>query len=458
MSALLAFLLVFVQDSDAERLRKLEETVKKQQSEIDELKKKQDSPAAAAPFTASLQDGLRFRTADGNVDLHAGGRFQEHWRVILDRPDGAAPAAANQRTTPDTFLIRAARLQIDGTFYKDYGFVVESDFPSQSAVSGTATPTLQKAYVEWKRWAEFSLRFGQFKAPQSQEELCSLLFTEFNERSILSRFVPSYDIGLQAQGRLFENVVAYQAAITNGRSHLENAGRLRNDDNDEKEYLGRVTVSPFVTDKDSVFAGLRLGIYGSSTDVDNVAMSPAATSNAFDIVTPELGVLMLDPTGGLLDGHRRRLGTEFSYSIGPVGLRSEYLWRRDGMVNVPRTVDTDVRTQAWYAAVSWILTGEDKLFENRIMPAGDWGAVEVAFRVAGCKIGDNISQVFTPATLAGQSTRLTSYTFGINWWVTRQLRVSFDAISEDYHTDIAFGNGVNKDNLYGFLTRFQIDF
>lgn len=435
---------VLGQESDAERLKRLEEQVRRQQEELDRLGKQ--SKAGEGELTATFADGLRFKAKDGSVDLHIGGRFQENYRYVQDRPDAS-------RTSPDTFSIRSARLQIDGTLWKDYGFVVQGDFAS-SATGSTATA--QAAFVEWKRWKEFRLMFGQFKAPASQEELTSLLFHEFIERSILSRFEPAYEIGLQAYGRIADGVFGYQVAVTNGRGHLENAGRSRNDDNDEKELLLRLTTSPWCAEEEHPLHGLRIGAYGSITDVDDVAMS-----SSFDIATPELGVTFLDSTAGVLDGRRTRLGLELSYAYGPLGLRAEFLRREDEVQN--GAVEEDLPITAWYVAVSWIVTGERKVFETRLAPeqpldpgAGHWGAVEIVARVAGARIGREIEAVGT--SLAGQSNRVTTYTLGVNWWLARNLRVSLDAIREDYHEDIDFGGGRIDGALNGVLARFQIDF
>src|SRR5262245_49597796 len=94
---------VAAQESDSQRLKRLEDQVKKQQEEIDQLKKAPpgDKPSDGG-LTGSLTEGLRFKTADGNFDIHVGGRFQEHLRVMVDRPDTA-------RTVPDTFYVQAAR-------------------------------------------------------------------------------------------------------------------------------------------------------------------------------------------------------------------------------------------------------------------------------------------------------------------------------------------------------------
>jgi len=436
------------QESDADRLRKLEEQVRKQQEEIDGLKK-------APPVVAvSPNDGLRLKSADGNLDIHVGGRFQEHYRAILDRPDAS-------RTNPDTFFVRAARLKVDGTFYKDWGFQVEGDFPSSA--TGPA-PTLQSAYVEWKKLKEFRITVGQFKAPMSQERLRSRLYSDFVEDSMLTRFVPGYDIGIQASGQVAAGVLGYQVAVIDGRSHLDNAGRSRQDDNDEKEYVARITVSPWIMDKESFLKGLRIGFSGSVTDVDDVPITGAATITNFDLSTPELAVTFLDPTTAAgtvnLDGRRTRMGAELSWAVGPACLRAEYLLRKDEMVN--GALKETVPTKAWSLALTWIVTGEEKNPESRIVPEhpfdvdGGWGAIELALRLAGAEVGNEIEDV--GVSLAGQSREVKSLTAGVNWWLVRNVRISANIVREDYGDKIAFGGGRDEDVLLGWLMRFQIDF
>jgi phosphate-selective porin OprO/OprP len=447
---------VAAQESDSERLNRLETRVKKQQEEIDKLKKAPpgDTPSDEG-VTGSLTGGLRFKTADGDIDIHVGGRFMEHLRVIVDRPDTAS-------TPPDTFYVEAARLRVDGTFFKDYGFQVEGDLPSSTT---GPKPTLRSSFVEWKKLKELRLLFGQFKAPMSQERLSSRLFADFVENSTLTRFVPGHDIGIQAHGQLADGAFRYQVAAINGRSHLNNAGRSRNDDNDEKELVTRLTFSPWAADKEAAFLkGLRVGVSGSITEVDDVPITGPAISN-FDISTPELEVTFLDPATAAgtvnLDGRRTRVGAEISWAVGPACFRAEVLLREDEMVN--GALEEDVPTTAWYATFTVLLTGEDKSPERRLTPArtfdleeGGCGAFELALRVAWAEVGDEIEDV--GVSLAGRSNEVTSYTFGINWWLTRNVRISANVVREDYKDEIVFDPDHREDALTGFLARFQIDF
>lgn len=445
MIALWATLAVgaFVQD-DAERLRRLEEQVKKQQAEIEELKKGRGE----ADLDVSFTDGLHFRSHDGAFDIHVGGRFIEEYRHIFSRPDAS-------RTSPNTFFVREAFLQADGTLYRDFGFHVAGDFASSS---GGPTASLDEGYFEWKKYPEFTLRFGQYRQPSGQESLTHLLFLDCIERSMLNRFVPNQDLGIMAYGEFNRGLLTYQLSVANGRSQPNAQARSTNDNNDEKEVLLRLTTMPWPDQPDTAMGGLRLGAYGSIADVDDVPMDPQ-----FDLISTELSVTFLDSTTGFLNGRQWRAGAELAYVIGPASLRGEVLLRRDRINDAADTVEESMTTRAWYGQVTMVLFGADKILDTRLSPerpldlgAGDWGALEAVVRVAGARVG---RREFTAVgnSLAGQSNSLLAVTVGLNWVPVKNVRFSGDAIYEDYRDRIDFGNGVHRSALYGLLFRFQID-
>ena len=115
--------------------------------------------------------------------------------------------------------------------------------------------------VEWKRYKEFSIRGGSFKAPISPDTIASPLFLDELERSILAQFVPNFELGIMVYGSIAGGLVTYGRGH-NGRSYLAGQGRARNDDDESKEIIGRVTVAPFVGDGDSVLRLLRVGRRG----------------------------------------------------------------------------------------------------------------------------------------------------------------------------------------------------
>ena len=120
------------------------------------------------------------------------------------------------------------------------------------------------------------------------------------------------------------------------------------------------------------------------------------------------------------------------------------------MKDVPNTIF------ARQARITSILTGEDKRPEERIVPKGDCGAVELGFRVASLNIDDAFtSGVFTQP---GNSNSIYAYTFGVNWWVTRNVRFTLDVIREPYNDPITFDTGRTERMLMGMIFRGQVDF
>jgi phosphate-selective porin len=433
MIALLWMLGQAVQD-DAERLKRLEEQVRRQQAEIDELR---------SEWSANLSDGLRWRTKDGAFDVHAGGRFEEQFRQVFGRPDSS-------RTSPDSFYVREAVLSIEGMLFREFGFVVTGDFASPAG--------LEEAYLEWKRYGEFTVRFGQFRTPNGQEALTPTPYTDCIERSILSRFVPEIQLGIQAAGEIAGGRFGYQVALINGRSDPSNPDRATTGTSDDRDVLVRLTSTPFIGDSDFL-RQLRVGVYGSVGGASDVPLG-----SGVDLVTTELGVTVLDPTAGLLDGRRWRAGVELSYVIGPASVRGEFLWRKDGIRDAADTVEEKLPVRAWYGQFTLIVFGAEKLVESGLTPAqplelseGRWGAVEAVFRAAGATVGAGAWES-VGNSIVGQSNRVLSWTAGVNWYPVRNVRLSANWIFEDYHRNLDFGNGVVREGLSGLLFRFQVEF
>lgn len=409
-------------------------------------------PEGKSPIDVWFEDGLRFKSRDGNFEGRIGGRFLTHYRTIFDRP---ADTAAPLRDLPNTFFVRQARLEFEGTILKDWGFKVQVDFGSgiTSQSTGTAgsnvTGTLRDGFIEYKRWKEFTIRMGQWLEPLSQEDYSSTRFIDFAERSPMNRFLPGRELGIQFYGTLFESVLDYFLVITNGQATLNDGGRAVNDANDQKEGILAFRVRPFQNSGNDWLKGLRMSIAGSYGIVDDIA------TGALDIITTELSVMYLDSVaaGPQLDGTRRRIVPAISWPIGPFCFRGEYIYRTD---DLPAGAPVEaLRMKGWYAYVTFILTGENKKPEDRIVPMGDWGAVELAFRVAQAKIQNAFeSTIFAPA---GNAELVTTYTFGVNWWVTRNVRLTLDIIREKYSDPLLF-DARTESKLMGAIFRAQIDF
>jgi phosphate-selective porin OprO/OprP len=422
-----------------------------------EAQEKKDPPKENdIQFKATFTDGFHIKTVDGDFDLHIGGRWLEEYRYTFDRP----VSGGGVRTSTNSFYIREAFISLDGTLYKDVGFKFNGDF------SPTTGALIEEAWLEWKPAKEFKIFFGQFKGPISMETTDSPRFLEAIQRSAMARFMPGMDLGFRIEGGFWDNLLFYQLAVTNGRSHTVNAGRNQIDDNDGKEYMARLQVQPFVGDKESLLHGLRLGVYGSWSQIGQDGnINPTGWPG--NLATNELAVtyLAFPAAPGFRFAHDRyRVGGEFTFFYGPAMIRGEVMGRSDEFVIAATGRHDLLQTLGYWACATMVLTGEKKLPNTRLVPLhplnikeGTWGAVELIAKVANVSLSES-ELVAMGVDLTQNTNRVSAITLGVNWWTTQNTRFSLNYVGENYHQGFQATGTVHRSHLNGLLARFQVDF
>lgn len=413
------------QGQDDEATRKLREDSMKER--VDALEKKAQDGVS---FTNN--NGLKFKSGDGNFEGAIGGRFYFIFRNVFERRDTGT-------TRANAFDVDTARIQLDGTFYKDFFYRLEAEAGKQ------ADFFMKDVYMGWKGVENWSFQFGQFKEPFSQEENCSSRFNDFAERSIVNRLVPAHDIGMMATTTFADKVVELQLGFFNG------SGRNAAENNDEKDLAARVRVTPFRGGDNEWLKQLRIGLAFTYGDVDNLALGDI---NGADITN----LTMIDFTG-TEDGVRTRIGFELSWMSGPMSVRAEYVtMNREVIVAADRE---DFDTTAYYIQFTYLLTGETKPLENRVVPKknfsikdGAWGAWELAVRLATFDATDGED---AGVVAAGANQEIQEITFGVNWWMTPNVRLMLNYEMFTMDEDVPNG-GDPIDDQSIFYTRFQIDF
>ncbi len=433
-----------VRPADEEAYRDLEARVRALEKE-----NPQDKPAAQQTWDASKM--LSFSTPDGNFTAKIGGRFYLVYKHIFERDDGAGGALGE-----DQFVIDTARIQLDGSFYKDFFYRIETEAAKHANADAHV---IKDSFIGWKGLPWVTVTGGQFKVPFSQEETCSSRFIDFAERSILNRFTPSRDNGLMFSGNLAEKKFEWALMVFNG------AGANTADPSDEEGLAGRLMVTPF-KGSGSVVDQLRLGFDFTIEDVDGGV-------NQGDVHPGDItgsGITMFDfndgdagePGAAFIDGIRTRYLVNFSWLYGPASIRAEYIMIENELISA--APQSDVSYDGFYVQGTFLLTGEKKPLENRVKPnsmfdplEGTWGAFELAARIAVMDVSDAEDAGMIIATRNQETQQIT---VGLNWWWAPNVAMRFDWEHLSYDEDlpgIKTGNEPD-DSLDIFYVRWQIDF
>lgn len=132
---------------------------------------------------------------------------------------------------PDTFRLRRVRLAVLGDITERVAWTVSMD------LADTEAP-LRDAYVTFRAARWMNVRAGQFPVPLSIERVISTSRLEAIDRT-LDPLLPGRDIGVGVRSeRPLAGWFGYAVSLVNG------AGDNTLDDNDAKDVVARVAISP----------------------------------------------------------------------------------------------------------------------------------------------------------------------------------------------------------------------
>ncbi len=368
-------------------------------------------PAAASqarPANGALtdfEDGFA-RLTGNRVRLKMGALLQAGW--LYDNSGisvGSPPTGQISTTADNTFFVRRAKLFFGGKIFKKIGFMISMD--------GTTNPLLSDAYAYLDYIPHARVTLGQFKTPFSIDQAMSIAAIPTINRSLVTNMVVNpqlRDVGVmlsgayRMKGRPFG--AGYATELVNGN------GKNSVDDNNQKDWAGRVWINPFVE-------GLTLG--GSWYAGD--------TSNKKPVV----------------DRHRdhEKWGADFEYAPPMVkGLRTmgEFEWER--------------RYYDYYTATDIFNTNNTGAGANQTDPFGKYAHtfgyyLEAWYRVNGISGPASFLNAFEPVirydfldeNTSGAANDRDRWTFGANYYINRYVRVMADW--EIIHAE----SGLAKDSL-----------
>src|SRR6267378_1901009 len=180
-----------VGQSEAERLKNLEDAVRQLQQrnadlerEVKQLKSKEASNPADAKFkTKIIYDGKTYvekavpeekppvyvQQRGPELKLVLGGYVQINFE---DGDVSAFEGRFGQTALKDRFRLRRARINLTGDFAEQFDFKVEGDFENSDGINSNRTAfSGTDIFVNWHQFAEANVKVGQWKAPFGLEQL-----------------------------------------------------------------------------------------------------------------------------------------------------------------------------------------------------------------------------------------------------------------------------------------------
>ncbi|MDT4330052.1 OprO/OprP family phosphate-selective porin [Methylomonas sp. MED-D] len=390
------------------------------------------------------EKGIKFESKDGNFEMMINGRMQVDSQTNVSGlsnhgiADPTGASTTNQLA--DGAGIRRARIGIEGSYYKDFGYKFEYDF---ARGNGTVASGLTDAFLTWNGYAPFQVKVGQFKEPFSMEEATSNRYLTFIERNnVVNTFSDNdnaYKVGLglgYSEPRWTANMALQTESVgsggaTSSTSSLNAMGNTnRNNGSGDTGWgvTGRVTGLPWFEDKTKF---LHVGLSGSERQIENNFLANGTFSNGGisfgNQINTNVDRTYILNTGNLTatNGSRiaqriARFGGETALVYGPFSAQAEYI-----QANVSGKGYHDEMLNGWYGYASYFLTGESRAYKtstgawDRIKPnrnfsaRGGWGAWELA-------AGYDYLNLIDGSINGG---RAQTAKFGINWYPNSHIRM-----------------------------------
>lgn len=285
--------------------------------------------------------------------------------------------------------------------------------------------------ISYKFSSYTSVTFGQFKQPNSLEELSSTKNNDFISKAMTTNMQGvARRIGL---------------AATTGGDHWTLTGsvfdrELTRNRAQGSGYGGRFTFAP-MTDAGNI---LHFGV--SAVDYEAVLTGPSGfasnvnVENAAQIrVRPDAdlsGKRLID-TGVFRDADRiRTLGLEGAWVNGPIKVQSEYM-----TTEVSRTAHSNFTGDSWYVYGVWNITGETWGYKAGVLttplpnePASGMWQIGLRYDHADLNDGSFTAPSTVTGVLGGKES---NWTVGVNWYWRSNFKLALNYVkvsSERFNT------------------------
>jgi phosphate-selective porin len=245
-----------------------------------------------------------------------------------------------------------------------------------------------------------TLTFGKIKEAHVYEMVGDAANLPHHER-VLSPFFVSREVGVSYAGQLPKQRGTWTVGWYNDwLTESEDWGDAGND------FAARITWVPVWEDEGRNFLHLGASTRYTAPDNDSLRMKGKPASNvASDYVD----------TGSIDADHAWNYGLEALVNRGPWSLLAEYVH-----ADVHSSAAGDPAFSGWYLTGSWVVSGDYRPYDRkagyarRVLPQGEWGAVELVARVGRVDLDD--------AAVEGGT--MDGWWLAVNWWATRRWKAS----------------------------------
>lgn len=408
-----------------EKIKKLEETQQKQKEFFDKIfGEKQDT---LKHVDTLFDEGFYFVGADDR--LRIGASAQLDTRFFEHGSEG-----------DNTFLIRRARFFATGVLEDKFGYMVMPRWDNGAA-------TLHFAWLESTHLPYAKFRVGQFKEPLSLEGLHSDQYWDFLERSlIVSTQLPLEDIGFMVYGKCWEDRIEYGLGWFNGR------GKNLTDNNDDKDFAGRLVLTPFKTMSEKTLQNLNIGFsYSVGDNQESIGGTTFKTGSGITFWTFGAGTTE--------DDNRIRRGYDVEWIYNSASIKAEFLEQDWGEL-VKGAAREDLSVKGWFIQGSYILTGDEKRRNKPVVPKdkfdpakGKWGAFEVVGRYEKF---DADRGIITSAIATGTN-EIKGWTLGLNWYTNRHMKIGLNYQHLNYKDKLIINGKTHQDeDLLTLRVQFEM--
>lgn len=382
-------------------------------------------------------NGFGVASADGAYAFRFRGIVQFDNRLFFD---DSTPASQNK------FILRRLRPTFEGTLASIYNFRFTPELGGGDASSSSVS--LMDAWFSATPYKGFGIKFGKFVSPTALEPGNDVSFVE---SSLVNNLLPNRDIGIEAFGSLFDDVLHYRAGVFNGARN--NSSAFNQDINGgNKSFACRLTLNPFIKQADSDLKGLSFSLgsrYGFNSGGNNIALTNYRTPGQQTLLN--WGALQAG-------GSSLQLNPAIEWYPGkPYSAVVEFALENQRILNPGNGQRFDIINTAWRVNAGYVLTGEartprgvkpDKPFD---WGGSNWGALEFVARIGGIHLD---IALFNPGdgNLSRNSNASGAITYGIglNWYLTDNLLVRTNLQNTDFKDYNDRGNELN------WFTRFQL--